>query len=272
MSFDIDALLVRPGTKLDLSDIDPQATPEYSGDKESSVARIAELNRRLEELQELLYAEGKHRVLVVLQAMDAGGKDGTIRKVFDGVNPSGVKAPSFKKPTEPELARDYLWRVHPHVPADGELVIFNRSHYEDVLVVRVLDLVEKDRWRKRYRHIVEFERMLADEGTTIVKIYLHISKDEQRERLQARLEEPAKNWKFEKGDLAMRERWGDFMAAFEEALEETSTEHAPWYVVPANRKWYRNVAVLEIMVQTLESLNMSFPPADPDIATITIPE
>lgn len=272
MSFDIDVLRVRPGKKVDLSAVDPRATPEYSGDKEASVATIAALNSRLEQLQELLYAEGKHRVLVVLQAMDAGGKDGTIRAVFDGVNPSGVRAPSFKKPNSKELSHDYLWRVHKHVPGDGELVIFNRSHYEDVLVVRVLDLVPDKVWKKRYGHIVDFEQMLVDEGTTIVKIYLHISKEEQKERLQARLDEPAKNWKFERGDLAMRERWGDFMSAFEDALEETTTEDAPWYVIPANRKWYRNVAILEIMVQTLEGLNMEFPPAEEGLEHIVIPD
>lgn len=271
MSFDIDALRVPPGKNLRLDDIDPRSTPEWSGDdKEAGRARVAELNARLEELQELLYAEGKQRVLVVLQAMDAGGKDGTIRHVFDGVNPSGVRAPSFKKPSSKELAHDYLWRVHQQVPGDGEIVIFNRSHYEDVLVVRVMDLVPEKRWRKRYEHIVDFERMLHDEGTTIVKIYLHISKDEQRERLQDRLDRPEKNWKFEPGDLDMRARWDDFMAAFEEALEKTSTAVAPWYVIPADRKWYRNIAVLEILVQTLEGLDMSYPDPAPGLDQITI--
>ncbi len=277
MTFDIDKLRVKPGSKVNLAKIDADGTPQWQDkggvtNKEDGKQRVVELNDRLEALQELLYAEGKHRVLVVLQAMDAGGKDGTIRHVFDGVNPSGVRAPAFKKPTTRELSRDYLWRVHQQVPGDGELVIFNRSHYEDVLVVRVLDLVDKKRWAKRYQHIVNFEQMLVDEGTTIVKIYLHISKEEQKERLQARLDEPTKNWKFEPGDLDMRERWEDFMEAFEGALEGTSTKDAPWFVVPANRKWYRNVAVLEIMVQTLEELNMKFPAAHPDIASIIIPD
>ena len=270
MSFDIDSLRVRPGKNLRLDEIDPRSTPEWSGDKEDGEARILELNDRLEELQELLYAEGKRRVLVVLQAMDAGGKDGTIRHVFDGVNPSGVRAPSFKKPSKEELSHDYLWRVHKEVPGDGEIVIFNRSHYEDVLVVRVLDLVPEKRWRKRYEHIVDFERMLHDEGTTIVKLYLHISKEEQRERLQSRLDRPDKQWKFEVGDLEMRERWNDFMKAFEEALEKTSTAVAPWYVIPADRKWYRNVAALEILVQTLERLDMSYPDPAPGLDEITI--
>ncbi len=278
-AFDITQLRVHPDTAFDLSAVDPQSTPGWTDDqygdedpKDAGKERIKELNDRLEALQELLYAEGRRRVLVVLQAMDAGGKDGTIRHVFDGVNPSGVRAPSFKKPSKNELAHDYLWRVHAQVPKDGEIVIFNRSHYEDVLVVRVLDLVPEERWRKRYRHIREFEQMLVDEGTTIVKLYLHISKDEQKERLQARLDEPDKNWKFERGDLDMRARWDDFMAAFEDALSETSTDDAPWYVIPANRKWYRNIAALEILVQTLESLEMTHPPAHPDLASITIPD
>jgi PPK2 family polyphosphate:nucleotide phosphotransferase len=271
MTFDIGALRVSSGKNLRLDDIDPRATPGWDGtDKEEGKVRVEELNERLETLQELLYAEGKQRVLVVLQAMDAGGKDGTIRHVFDGVNPSGVRAPAFKRPSSRELAHDYLWRVHKEVPGDGEIVIFNRSHYEDVLVVRVMDIVPEKRWRKRYEHIVEFERMLADEGTTIVKIYLHISKDEQRQRLQDRLDTPDKNWKFEPGDLDMRARWDDFMAAFEEALEKTSTPHAPWFVIPADRKWYRNIAVLEILVQTLEGLNMEYPDAAPGLDQISI--
>ena len=273
MSFDIDALRIKPGERVDLSRLDTKSTPSWDGtSKSDGTARVVDLNARLEELQELLYAEGKHRVLVVLQAMDAGGKDGTIRHVFEHVNPSGVRVPSFKKPTNPELARDYLWRVHQQVPRDGELVIFNRSHYEDVLVVRVLDLVDEDQWRRRYDHIANFEQMLVDEGTTIIKIYLHISKDEQRERLQARLDEPEKNWKFDLGDLAMRERWDDFMTAFEEALEKTSTVDSPWFVIPADRKWYRNIAALEIVVQTLEGLNMKFPEPDEGLDTVEIPD
>ncbi len=230
------------------------------------------LNDRLEELQELLWAQGSERVLVVLQAMDAGGKDGTIRHVFDGVNPSGVKVASFKKPSEEELAHDYLWRIHSQVPADGELVIFNRSHYEDVLVVRVENLVPPERWQRRYEHIRNFEQMLADEGTTIVKLFLHISKDEQRERLQDRLDRPDKHWKFDPGDLGPRSKWDQYQEAFEVALARTSTESAPWYVIPANRKWYRNLVISEILVQTLESLDMTFPEAPVDIASMSIPD
>ena len=272
-AFDIDHYRVKPGSKLKLATIDPRDTEFWdSGEKEAAEAQLLVLNDRLEALQELLWAQGKERVLVVLQAMDAGGKDGTIKRVLEGVNPSGVKVAAFKRPTEEELAHDYLWRVHSQVPGDGELVIFNRSHYEDVLVVRVMDLVPKKRWSKRFEHIVNFEQMLVDEGTTIVKLFLHISKDEQRERLQARLDEPDKNWKFEKGDLGARARWDDYQDAFQEAIAATSTADAPWYVVPADRKWYRNLVVSEILIQTLEGLDMSFPEAEPDIADIVIPE
>lgn len=271
--FDLSEFRVKPGDKPNLSKIDTRGTPFWdSDDKEGGRARLLELNERLEALQELLWAQGSERILVVIQAMDAGGKDGTVRHVFDGVNPTGVKVAAFKRPTDEELAHDYLWRVHPHVPGDGELVIFNRSHYEDVLVVRVMDLVPKKRWEKRYEHIAAFEQMLADEGTTIVKLFLHISKEEQRERLQARLDEPEKNWKFEKGDLVPRARWAEYEKAFEEAMARTSTDDAPWYIIPADRKWYRNIAISEILIQTLEGLDMTYPEAEDDIAGIVIPE
>ena len=273
MAFDINALRVKPGDKIDLSDIDTRSTPEWDGDdKDEGKAALPALNERLEALQELLYAEGKQRLLVVIQAMDAGGKDGTVRHVFEGVNPTGVRVASFKRPTDKELAHDYLWRVHSQVPGDGEITIFNRSHYEDVLVVRVAELVPENRWKKRFDHIVNFEEMLADEGTTIIKIFLHISKDEQKERLQDRLDRPEKNWKFEEGDLGPRSQWDDYQKAFEDVLEKTSTDQAPWYVVPADRKWYRNIAVSEIVIQTLESLNMDFPPPEEGLDKIVIPD
>jgi PPK2 family polyphosphate:nucleotide phosphotransferase len=231
---------------------------------------LKELNDRLEELQELLYAEGKHKILIVLQAMDSGGKDGTIRHVFDGTNPQGVKVASFKKPTDEELARDYLWRVHHHAPGSGEITIFNRSHYEDVLVVRVHNLVPAEVWGRRYDHINAFEKLLADEGTTILKFYLHISKEEQKERLQARLDEPHKRWKFAKGDLAERALWDDYEEAFEAVLSTTSTEWAPWYVIPADRKWYRNLVISKILVETLEGLDMCYPDPEEDLEGIVI--
>jgi PPK2 family polyphosphate:nucleotide phosphotransferase len=261
---------VVPGSPVDLSVIDTRDTPGFEGGKKEGRRAHARLNERLEHLQELLYAQGRHRVLVVLQATDTGGKDGTIRKVFDGVNPQGVKVASFKRPTSQELAHDYLWRVHPHVPGDGEMVIFNRSHYEDVLVVRVHDLVPEERWSKRYDHINEFERMLTDEGTTIVKFFLHISKEEQRERLQARLDDPTKHWKFSLGDLDERKRWEDYRAAFEMALARTSTEWAPWYVVPADRKWYRDLVVASVLVDTLQKLGLDYPPPEDDLSGVVV--
>ncbi len=254
---DISPYRVAPGATTDLT---TTPTDDDGGlDKSRGRKLTKALNKQLEALQELLYAERKHKVLVVIQATDTGGKDGTIRHVFDGVNPQGVKVASFKKPTEEELAHDYLWRVHRHTPGAGEITIFNRSHYEDVLVVRVHDLVAQDRWERRYDHIANLERMLADEGTTIIKLFLHISKEEQRERLQARVDDPQKNWKFSFGDLAERERWDDYQEAFREMLERTSTADSPWYIIPADRKWYRNLVVSEIMVQTLEGLAMTWP-------------
>jgi len=231
---------------------------------------LKQLNSELETLQELLYAEGKHKVLIVLQAMDTGGKDGTIRHVFEGVNPQGVKVASFKTPTKQELAHDYLWRIHKHTPGKGEITIFNRSHYEDVLVVRVHNLVSEEVWSKRYEHIKAFEKTLADEGTTILKFYLHIDKDEQKERLQARLDEPHKNWKFSLGDLEERKLWDQYTEAFEVAMERTSTEFAPWYVIPANRKWYRNLVISSIIIEKLKNLNMSYPEAEDDLSDVVI--
>jgi len=201
-------------------------------------------------------------LLVVLQAMDTGGKDGVIRHVFDGVNPQGVKVASFKKPTSKELSHDYLWRVHPHTPGRGEITIFNRSHYEDVLVVRVHNLVRSEVWEKRYEHINAFEHILADEGTKIVKFFLHISKEEQKERLQARLDTPHKQWKFSTGDLKERVLWNDYIQAYEAVLSKTSTEWAPWYVVPADRKWYRNLVIGSVLVQTLQDFDMQYPEAE----------
>ena len=259
---------IAPGVSVDLADWDPDDDGGLSkGDIKSGTK---DLNDELEHLQELLYAEGKHKVLVVLQATDTGGKDGTIRHVFDGTNPQGVHVASFKKPTDEELAHDYLWRVHQHTPESGHITIFNRSHYEDVLVVRVHGIVSDEQWERRYGHINDFERMLADEGTTIVKIFLHISKAEQKQRLQDRLDEPDKNWKFSKGDLAERERWDDYQGAFTAMLERTSTEWAPWYVIPANKKKYRNLVISQILVDTLRDLDMSYPPPEDGLQDIEI--
>ena len=263
-------LRVPPGSDLDLAAIDTRGTPGWDDGKHDSEPAFAVLQQQLAELQDLLYADGAQRLLVVLQATDTGGKDGTIRHVFDRVNPIGVHVRAFKKPSERELAHDYLWRVHPHVPGDGELVVFNRSHYEDVLVTRVHGLIDDDRAQQRFHHIREFERLLVDEGTTIVKVFLHISKEEQAERLQARLDESDKNWKFSKADLAEREHWDRYQEVFRDAIEATSTDHAPWYVVPADRKWYRNLAVASILVSTLQGLDMSFPPAEEGLEDVVI--
>ncbi len=262
--------LVEPGKTVKLSEWDPQDTGDFKGGKVEGLKEVAKLNQNLQELQELLYAEGKHKVLVVLQAMDTGGKDGAIRRVFDGVNPQGVKVASFKAPTPEELAHDFLWRVHKVVPARGEMVIFNRSHYEDVLVVRVHNYVPKEVWSKRYEQINDFEKMLADNGTTIVKFFLHISKDEQKARLQARLDDPTKHWKFSLGDLDERKLWDDYQAAYEDALNKTSTEYAPWYIVPANRKWYRDLVISTILVDTLKGLKMKFPKPKDDLSGVVI--
>lgn len=266
----MDRYRIAPGTRVDLAAMDPRDAGAFAGSKDDGEERLGALNERLEELQELLYAEGRHKLLIVLQAMDTGGKDGTIRHVFDGTNPQGVKVASFKKPTAEELDHDYLWRVHAHTPGSGEIVIFNRSHYEDVLVVRVHSLVSEERWSRRYRHINEFERLLADEGTTILKFFLHISPEEQAERLQARIDDPSKHWKFSVGDLDERKRWDDYIAAYEAVLSETSTDWAPWFVVPADRKWYRNLVVASVLVDTLEGLDMSFPAPEDDLAGIVI--
>jgi PPK2 family polyphosphate:nucleotide phosphotransferase len=261
---------VKPGQRIVLSELDTRDRSEFDGKKKAGRKQLLELNKRLEDLQELLYAEGKHKVLIVLQGMDTAGKDGTIRHVFDGVNPQGVKVASFGVPTDEELAHDYLWRVHKQTPGSGIMTIFNRSHYEDVLVVRVLNLVPEAVWGKRYDHINNWERMLADEGTTILKFFLHISHEEQTERLQARLDEPNKNWKFNKADLDARKLWPDYVKAYEEMLNRTSTEYAPWYVVPADRKWYRNLVVSWTVIEALESLDMAFPPPEDGLDQVVI--
>ncbi len=264
----VDQYRVVPDTFGGISSVDPNANGGY--DKASAKPIMKALNSRVEELQENLYAHGQERLLFVLQATDTGGKDGTIRAVFDRTNPQGVDVASFKKPTSEELAHDYLWRIHKHSPAKGNITVFNRSHYEDVLVVRVRELVEEQVWRKRYEHIRNFEQLLADEGTTIVKIYLHISKEEQRERLQARIDNPAKHWKFEMGDLEERKLWDDYQEAFGDMLTETSTPDAPWYIVPANRKWYRNIVISQILVDTLEKIASDEFPPDPELTGMKI--
>lgn len=262
-----DALIVKPGKKFRLHTIDPGATPAARG-KLNAERRLMKNLNRLSVLQYLLYAEGKRSVLVVLQGIDAGGKDGTVRHVMSGLNPQGVRVTSFKVPDGEEKRHDYLWRVHKAVPGRGEIGLFNRSHYEDVLVVRVHNLVPKRVWEKRYQQINEFERMLAENGTTILKFFLYISKDEQKRRFEERLEDQTKHWKFSPADVEERKFWDDYAAAFEDAIERCSTPWAPWYVIPANRKWYRNLAVSEILVQTLEKMKMKYPKSTADLSRI----
>ncbi|MFZ5818465.1 MAG: polyphosphate kinase 2 family protein [Chloroflexota bacterium] len=257
--------LIEPGSKVDLDDFDPADTSGFQGGKKEAQAALLEQNAELEALQEMLYAQRKHKLLVVLQGMDTGGKDGVIRHVFEGVNPQGVRVAGFKAPTPVELDHDYLWRVHPQVPGRGEIVIFNRSHYEDVLVVRVHGLVPKKVWSRRYAHINAFEKTLAEEGTTILKFFLHISPQEQKERLLARLQDPTKHWKYNPGDLKERQLWKDYTRAYEDALARTSTAHAPWYVIPSDKKWYRNWVIANILIKTLKDLNVTYPAPDYDV-------
>ena len=261
---------VKPASVIDLDEWDPDDKSEYPENKDAGKQKLLELNQELETLQELLYAQGKHKILIVLQAMDTGGKDGTIRHVFEGVNPQGVKVASFKVPSKIELSHDYLWRVHQHTPGKGEIVIFNRSHYEDVLVVRVHELVPEYVWSRRFDHINNFERLLYDEGTTILKFYLHIDLDEQKERLQARIDRPDKQWKFSFGDLKERKLWPQYIKAYEEVLSKTSTKYAPWYIVPSNRKWYRNIVIATVMIESLKGLNMRFPEPEGDLSNVFI--
>jgi PPK2 family polyphosphate:nucleotide phosphotransferase len=265
------AYLVKEGAKFSLRDIDPgskELCPE--GGKNSSLDLFDELRDRIQVQQKVLYAENKQRVLVVIQAMDTGGKDGCVKHVFSRVDPQGIQVASFKKPTEEEMARDFLWRVHRQVPGNGQITIFNRSHYEDIVAVRVKRLFDDAVWKRRYRHVIEFERMLCEEGTKIIKIFLHISKEEQKQRLLKRLENPTKHWKFHPDDLADRERWEDFQHAYESLIEKTSTRYAPWYVIPANRKWYRNLCVARLFADTLEELDMRFPDPGWDVDSIEI--
>jgi PPK2 family polyphosphate:nucleotide phosphotransferase len=245
--------------KTKLADIDTSSTCSFVGDKSTTAAILDEMSARLTTLQTVLYAEQKHKILIVLQAMDTGGKDGVIRKVFSGINPQGVRIASFKAPTPPELAHDYLWRVHNQVPGKGELVVFNRSHYEDVLITRVHGWIDDATAKRRFRQINNFEAMLVEEGTTILKFFLHISKDEQKQRLQDRLDDPAKTWKFNIGDLAEREKWDDYQRVYEDAINQTSSPHAPWHIVPADRKWIRDLYVSSVLVKTLEDLKMVYP-------------
>ncbi|HUS94606.1 MAG TPA: polyphosphate kinase 2 family protein [Patescibacteria group bacterium] len=243
---------------------------EFLSDKEAAIVEFRALRDELIELQRRLYAEDKHKLLIVFQAMDAGGKDGTIRQIFRGVNPQGVRVNSFKVPSKLELAHDFLWRVHKVVPQRGMIGVLNRSHYEDVLVVRVHEIVSESVWRPRYELINQFEKLLASTGTTILKFYLHISKDEQRNRFQDRINVPEKNWKFSFEDLEKRKLWDSYMSAYEDMLANTGTTWAPWYLIPSDQKWYRNLAVTRAIVQALRDLDPQYPKPETTLSGIVV--
>ncbi|MBD2472210.1 polyphosphate kinase 2 family protein [Nostoc sp. FACHB-145] len=262
---------VHPQEPITLANIDPNACEDYKNKKQVE-SELEQQRQRLENLQERLYAEHKRSLLIVLQAMDTGGKDGTIKHVFGGINPQGCQVWSFKKPSDEELSHDFLWRYHQRTPQRGMISIFNRSHYEDVLVVRVKQLVPEEIWRDRYQLINEFEHMLTLNNIAVVKFFLHISKDEQKRRLESRLKDLGKHWKFSSNDLKEREFWDDYQAAFEDMINNCSTAHAPWYVVPANNKWYRNLVVARTIADTLEAMNPQFPPAEKGLEHIVVPD
>jgi len=265
------AYRVEVGAKVNLGKVDPDTSKLCpNGDKNNTLELFDELRNEIQVLQKTLYAQSKHRILVIIQAMDTGGKDGCVKNVFSRVDPQGIHVQAFKKPSEEALAHDFLWRIHPLVPGNGEIVVFSRSHYEDIIAVRVKKLNEDKVWQRRYRHVIEFERMLAEEGTTIIKLFLHISKVEQKRRLESRLENPAKHWKFNPDDLKDRARWDEFMKAYEEMIEKTSTSYAPWHVIPSDKKCYRNLCVARLFMDTLNGLNLEFPKPDWDPGSIKI--
>ena len=261
-------LIVEPGSKIKLRDINP----DVHGKHESQEAALPEIQahlQKLDKLQYLMYAEKKHSLLIVLQGLDAAGKDGVVRHVIAGLNPAGCRVISFKQPTADDLAHDFLWRIHPHVPGKGSVAIFNRSHYEEVLIARVHKLIPEKQWSSRYDLINNFERLVAVEnGTTILKFFLHISPEEQLARFKRRLDDPARQWKISEADYTERDYWDDYIAAFEDMLRKTSTEYAPWFVIPANRKWFRDLAISQIITNSLENLGMKFPKPSVDLADI----
>jgi PPK2 family polyphosphate:nucleotide phosphotransferase len=262
---------VKPGTSISLAEIDPDDTAGLKG-KDDARDELKKIRKRISAMQERLWAEHRQSLLVVLQATDTGGKDGTIKHVFKGINPQGCRVWGFKVPSQEEADHDVLWRYHRRAPAKGMITVFNRSQYEEVLVVRAKQLVPKKVWEQRYEMINQFEEILARSGTRIIKFYLHISKDEQKERLQARLDQPDKRWKFSIGDLDDRARSDDYQRAFEDAINRCSTDYAPWYVIPANHKWARDVIVARAVLKTLEDMNPRFPPEEPGLDEVVIPD
>jgi PPK2 family polyphosphate:nucleotide phosphotransferase len=259
--------MVAPGARVSLSDVDPGFKPHHES-KSDAAGEIERDNEKLGSLAYLLYADNKRSLLICLQGLDASGKDGTVRHVFGALNPQGARVHAFKVPSQQEAAHDFLWRAHIHTPQRGEIVIFNRSHYEDVLVVRVHDLVPKDVWSKRYDLINGFETNLVQAGTAILKFYLHISEEEQLKRFKARLDDPMRRWKISESDYTERSYFKAYLKAYQDALEKTSTVHAPWFVIPADHKWFRNLAISKIVVETLDSMGLSLPPATADLHDI----
>ena len=266
---DLDRYRVSP-KKFSLQDLDPGDKSERGNSKEQDSYELTRLAVEINALQDILHAEGKRKLLLVLQGMDASGKDGTIRHVFSECDPLGIRLASFKAPTSEELAHDYLWRVHHEVPKNGELVIFNRSHYEDVLIVKVHDWIDEAECKRRFSQINDFERMLSETGTTIIKCYLHISKEEQKSRMQERLDDPTKTWKFNPNDLKERALWPQYMRAYENAMKATSTDYAPWYVIPADSKTNRNLLISRLLLSTLKAMKLKYPPIPKDYSSIQI--
>ena len=258
--------IVRPGSKLRLKDRDPAETFGHKRDEKAPAKTLT----RLRELQHLLYADKRYALLIVLQGLDASGKDGTIRNVMSGVNPQGCEVTSFKAPSVEELAHDFLWRIHKAVPNLGNIGIFNRSHYEDVLIVRVHELVPREVWQKRFRQINDFEQMLTENGVIILKFFLHISRQEQRNRFEARIRDSSRNWKLSLPDFEERQHWSNYTEAYEEVLHKCSTTRAPWYVVPADHKWFRNYVVAELIVRALNRMRLKYPPPSVDISKVTL--
>ena len=264
----LEGLRVDPGSQARIAE--RSADDALGLDKHAGEKRLTSLNERIDALQYRLHAEDRRAVVLVLQGLDASGKDGVIRRVFHGVNPIGVQVTSFRAPAGAEAAHDYLWRIHAALPPRGVVGVFNRSHYEDVVSVRMLALAPEQVWRRRYEHIRGFERMLVDEGTTVLKVFLNVSREKQRERLQERIDDPEKRWKFRRGDLKVRKRFDEWLAAWEEAITETSTDWAPWHVVPADRNWLKALAVAELLVGTLERLDPQLPAAGPGLESLRI--
>ena len=270
----------RAPKKLKLRDEDAGATPLRDVAEREAVGKdeikqrerdmTIELTRQIAVCQDMMYAQRKHKLLLVLQGMDTSGKDGTVRALFSEINPMGLRGVRFKPPSSDELAHDYLWRVHSQVPEQGEIAIFNRSHYEDVLITRVQSMIDEKECKRRYAHIRDFERMLAETGTVIVKIFLHLSRDEQRKRLQARIDDPQKQWKFDHNDVVQRQMWDQYMDAYERAIEATDADHAPWYIIPADSKVHRNLLVSSVLLEVMASLKMSYPEPDPQLTGLQV--